>query len=88
MKGSWFWASVALNQYDQFHMLDGLCSGGWPRDQSHPGELQGCGGAGNDRTGSDMVVGPLGPLISLICFTCLLVGCYTVSSKHNELKAQ
>ena len=35
-----------------------------------------------------MVVGPGGPLISLICFTCLLVGCYTMSSKHSELKVQ
>ena len=25
-----------------------------------------------------MVVGLVGPLISMICFTCSLVGCYTV----------
>ena len=31
-----------------------------------------------------MVVGPVGPLISMICFIWLLVGCYTVGSVHGD----
>ena len=31
-----------------------------------------------------MVVGPVGPLIVMICFTCSLVGCYTVCLEHGD----
>ena len=31
-----------------------------------------------------MVVRPVGLLISMICFTCSLVGCYTVCREHGE----
>ena len=35
-------------------------------------------------SGRDMVVGPVGPLISIVCFTCSLVGCYRVCTERGE----
>ena len=94
------WASLAFDQYDQFHMLDCLCSRGGGGQPSTRGKLNATPGDREQAryneqvmTGereSGMVAGPVGPLISMICFTCSLVGCYTectVCTVHGERRS-